>query len=325
MVSIILPVFNGERFIRDCLDSVLRQNLKDIEILVIDDGSTDRGLVLVEEIANKHQGLIRILKHPGGANRGISATRNLGIRSSKGEFIAFIDQDDIWLPGKLSRQVEALVENPRVSLVYSKVALIDDTFMPTSEENLGFLGRKLGVSLSDSFSMLLNENSIPALSVVCRKECLLKAGLFDEQAPHHHYEDWLLWCKIAFFTKILFIPEVLAYYRVHGRNYSLIRKAAGLDLLAEKEFLIRLYSYLVQTAGPDDRRIDKAFSKSLRRLLLRARSWGGRKEEMYGLTDALVEKFPHARNKILITAGASLLLPPFLAKLLRRLRRKLLR
>ena len=102
LVSVIIPVFNGEKYIRCAIDSVLEQDYKPIEIIVIDDGSSDATLEILRDLGNE----ISIYHQP---NKGSAAARNLGIRMAKGSYIAFLDADDYWFPGKISAQMEALL------------------------------------------------------------------------------------------------------------------------------------------------------------------------------------------------------------------------
>ena len=108
-VSVIIPCYNRERFIKETIESVLRQTYPNIEIITIDDGCTDSTRRILEEF----KGTIKILEHPGRANKGQSASLNLGIRNSNGKYIALLDSDDLFAPLKIDRQVEFLEENPR--------------------------------------------------------------------------------------------------------------------------------------------------------------------------------------------------------------------
>ena len=103
-VSVVVPLYNTEKYIAECIESVLDQTLRDLEVLVIDDGSRDRSMEIVEEIASQDS-RVRLLRHPGGANLGVSRTRRLGIMEAKGEYLAFLDADDAFEPSKLERQV----------------------------------------------------------------------------------------------------------------------------------------------------------------------------------------------------------------------------
>ena len=104
-VSVIIIVYNGETYLAEAIDSVLAQTWPDYELLVVDDGSHDGSRELTQSYVDAHPERVRLLRHPGGVNRGMSATRNLGLTHAKGELVAFLDADDIWAPGKLAEQV----------------------------------------------------------------------------------------------------------------------------------------------------------------------------------------------------------------------------
>jgi SAM-dependent methyltransferase len=119
-VTIIIPMFNAESTIRETLYSICRQHYASYEILVINDGSTDKSSQIVEEIAAGSKGRIRVLEHPGGSNQGLSLSRNLGITHARGEFLVFLDADDTIHPGKLSHDVNVLRSYPEAIAVVGR-------------------------------------------------------------------------------------------------------------------------------------------------------------------------------------------------------------
>src|SRR5512135_1708649 len=118
LVSVIIPFYNCERFLREAIESVLAQSYKLWELLLVDDGSTDGGTEIAREIAALQPDKIFYLEHAGHANCGVTRTRNLGVGQSRGEFLAFLDGDDVWLPRKLEVQVHHLRENPDAGLIF---------------------------------------------------------------------------------------------------------------------------------------------------------------------------------------------------------------
>ncbi len=116
--SVVIPVFNGESFISDSINSVLNQTINNFEIIVIDDKSTDSTLKILEAFGNK----ITIITN--SQNRGASFSRNQGIKTAKGEYIAFLDSDDLWIPEKLSSQLAVLIKHPEAGLLFSDCKLI---------------------------------------------------------------------------------------------------------------------------------------------------------------------------------------------------------
>ena len=117
-VSVIVIFLNEERFLEEAIESVLAQTYHDWELLLVDDGSTDRSSDIASDYARRCAGEIQHLEHEGHANRGMSASRNLGLRHAKGRFIAYLDGDDVWVPHKLDNQVTLLDGQPEAAMVY---------------------------------------------------------------------------------------------------------------------------------------------------------------------------------------------------------------
>ncbi|WP_207432102.1 glycosyltransferase family 2 protein [Sabulibacter ruber] len=117
LVSVIIPFLNEERFLQEAIESVLKQDYTSWEILLIDDGSTDRSTQIAQEFAQRFPDKIFYLEHEGHVNKGLSASRNFAISHARGKYIALLDADDVWLPGKLSNQVTIFQENPSVAMI----------------------------------------------------------------------------------------------------------------------------------------------------------------------------------------------------------------
>src|SRR6187431_834910 len=117
LVSVIMIFHNAERFLNEAVRSVLGQTFGDIELLLIDDGSTDGSTGAAGKFAGEFPGLVHVFEHPEHANRGMSASRNLGMVSARGELIAFLDSDDVWEPNHLAEQVHLLRSHPAVGMV----------------------------------------------------------------------------------------------------------------------------------------------------------------------------------------------------------------
>jgi len=120
-VSVIMPFLNGEAFLDEAIASVLAQTLDELELLLCDDGSDAPATALAREWAARHPGRVRYLEHPGHANRGAAPTRNLGLTAARGEFVAFLDADDVWRPEKLAEQTAILLAHPEVGMVCGTV------------------------------------------------------------------------------------------------------------------------------------------------------------------------------------------------------------
>lgn len=212
-VSVIMPNYNGAAFLAEAIDSVLAQTHHPLEIIVVDDGSSDAS----DEILAQYAADVRVLRLAHSARPGL--VRNQGIAVARGELIAFIDADDVWLPHKLATQIEYLRAHPDMSLVHSNMQVIDAQGRYQRDIFLGVPGSQ---GLSDeyaepAFLQLVNgDSNVWTSSVLVRRACLTKAGGFAEDLTVG--EDYHLWIRIARSFRIGFIPEPLAKHRKHGRN-----------------------------------------------------------------------------------------------------------
>lgn len=206
LVSVIIPTYNRGDLIAETIRSVLRQSYKNLEIIVVDDGSTDGTAGIVKGIDDPR---VRYIYQD---NAGLpAAPRNRGIRESRGEYIAFLDSDDIWLRDKIERQVEVLDRNPQVGLVYCRFEFFGAGFPPGKT----FPDRAYSGYV---FDRLARGNFVPTVSVLTRREALIKAGAFDEARRLRAFEDYELWIRIARSFDFHFIDEVLCRFRMHSQN-----------------------------------------------------------------------------------------------------------
>ena len=120
-VSIIIPVYNRERFLMEAVESVFATGHQDVEVLIVDDGSSDRTLAIADKLVQKEPDRVRLLRHPGGSHRGISESRNLGIRESSGELLCFLDSDDAYLPNRFDHALPAIQTEPDLDGGYEPV------------------------------------------------------------------------------------------------------------------------------------------------------------------------------------------------------------
>jgi glycosyltransferase involved in cell wall biosynthesis len=208
-VSVILPIYNGERYLDEAIESVLSQTYAHYEIIAVNDGSRDRSAAIVR----KHLPSERI-KYIEQANQGVASARNTGIEQSSGEFITFLDQDDLWLPQKLEKQVAFMESHSDVALVHSRVECIDGAGIPISCKGHVYVDETTGYCAQS----LLVGNRIAVLTVMLRRSCLDVVGRLNQTlAPS---DDWDLWLRLAVHYPFGFMDEVLAKYRVHDSNES---------------------------------------------------------------------------------------------------------
>ena len=255
-VSVIIPAYNAEAFIERTLNSVLSQTYKNIEVLVVDDGSQDKTVEIVQAIAQKDN-RVKLLQQ---ANSGVAAARNLGIKHSQGEFIAPIDADDIWYPQNIEKQVQCLLEGGEsVGLVYSWSVDIDEQDLATGNFRASNIEGKV-------YKTLVCHNFLGNASAsLIRRSCFEKLGGYNCQLREENAqgcEDWELYLRIAEHYQFRVVREFLIGYRKilgsMSRDYSKMAKSHSLMLQAVREkhpeisaFLYRLssssfYMYLAQ-------------------------------------------------------------------------------
>lgn len=211
-VSVIVPAYNAAQYLPIAVNSVVCQTYADWELIVVDDGSTDETSSLVHSCRPK---LGARLRYVFQSNRGLPAARNTGIAQSRGEFIAILDSDDVWLPTRLARGVAIMDSNPHVGLVHSRIARIDSG--GGIVDYLAFPSRYQAGKIA--LNIYTRRANILCPTVLLRKSCLDAVGAFDETM--RATEDRDLWFRIAERYEIAYIDEVLAYYRVgHGSMSS---------------------------------------------------------------------------------------------------------
>lgn len=241
-VSIIIPTYNGERFIAQTVESVLAQTFKDFEVLVIDDGSVDRTI----EAIPKSDPRVRIHRQK---NAGVAAARNTGIRIANGHFIAFLDQDDLWHPQKLHVQLEAFRKRPQVGVVYGGFRnWIDGTapFFPHRTLNADEIVEQLSGWI---YHQLLLTNWVLLSTAMFRAEVIQKTGFFDESLPPA--DDWDYVIRASRQYQFCKLAQIIALYRTHPAQAS--RKVTNKDhASALREYTIRRFGF----AGPDGSRPD---------------------------------------------------------------------
>lgn len=212
-VSVIIPAYNCERFISTAIESVLNQTYKDYEIVVVDDGSTDKTAEVIRRYTNNND--IRCVYQ---LHNGPSKARNAGILNAKGLYIAFLDQDDAWLPDKLKMQISFLEKNKDVGLIYTDTYILDDkSFADLNAQNKRSFQIRCphrGRVLQDLFL----ENFISTSTVIVCKKCFEKVGMFDLSLPP--VADYDRWLRIATLYDVDYIEKPLVKYRDHSGGIS---------------------------------------------------------------------------------------------------------
>lgn len=216
MVSVIIPLYNAETTIAAALDSVRLQTYQGIvETIVVDDGCTDAS---VEQV-RRYQKLfpdfaITLLRQQ---NKGVSAARNTGIRHASGEFIALLDADDVWFPGKLERQTEFLSQHPEIDFVAA--LRTGHTILPPYRAQNGVV--------VVTFRKLLLRNEVITPSVVFRRRVINACGLFDPE--QRHAEDLNYWLRISLHCKMVILNEILLETGGGKRSFGVSGLSADLS------------------------------------------------------------------------------------------------
>lgn len=204
-VSVIIPNYNYGRFLSEAIDSVLAQTYRNIEIIVVDDGSTDDSLKILADYEKK--GIKVIIQK----NNGVGAARNSGAAKSKGEFIAFLDADDIWLPTKIERQLKQFTDE--IGLVTCGMREFDSSTKKTLSY---FMSKKTDWTVREI--LLLDYPVVSGSAIMVRRSAFEAVGGFDERKEMHPTEDWEFFYRLARVAQVFFVPEVLVEYRNHGNN-----------------------------------------------------------------------------------------------------------
>jgi glycosyltransferase involved in cell wall biosynthesis len=226
-ISVIIPAYNAMTYLPETMATVLKQTYTDFEVLVVNDGSTDKIEEWIAKVSDRRVQLI------SQANLGLAGARNTGIRESQGEYLAFLDADDLWESTKLAKQVQILDSHPEVGLVYTWVAHIDEQGNSTGREGVINSQHEGNV-----WQELTKSNLVECGSVaMVRRDCFEKCGVFDCNLGSF-VEDWDMWLRIARTYLFKVVKEPLVYYRQvtnsASRNWEAMAKSY--QLVVEKAF-----------------------------------------------------------------------------------------
>jgi glycosyltransferase involved in cell wall biosynthesis len=208
--SLIIPTFNHARFLGAAIDSALAQTLGAVDVIVVDDGSTDDTPAVLERYA----GRVRVLRQP---NRGLSAARNAGLAAARGTFVSFLDADDVMAPTKLAAQLAVVERSPAIGWTYCDVLMetVATGATTRASERFGYAARALDGWL---FPELIHGNFIPAIAPLVRRTALEAAGGFDERLTA--LEDWDMWLRLSLIAEARYTPDVLVTYRIRAGGMS---------------------------------------------------------------------------------------------------------
>lgn len=213
-VSVIIPCFDGERYLEEAVTSVLGQTHADVEVVVVDDGSSDRSLQVLEGLGDRR---LRVIRQP---HAGVAAARNRGVRESTGPYVAFLDQDDTWLPEKLELQLACLRRSPELGLVYSDFYVTD-----ADARHQARWSDRYPLYRGRVFDRLIATSVIPISTVVLPRAVFEAAGGFPPQ--YRYVEDLALLLGVAARHPIDVVRVPLARYRRHPAS---VTQVLGLEV-----------------------------------------------------------------------------------------------
>ncbi|MCY7418700.1 MAG: glycosyltransferase family 2 protein, partial [Chloroflexi bacterium] len=232
-VSVVMPIFQAERYLTEAIESVRAQTFTSWELLLVDDGSTDGGSGIARTFAATEPERIRYLEHAGHENLGKSATRNLGVEAAQGQLVAFLDADDVYLPQKLEAQVALIDAHPEVAMIFGRTMHWESWTGQADDPALDHLA---GLPVEPEtivrppallLAMLQHEDRCPSTcGVLVRRGAILAVGGF-EVSFRHMYEDLILWAKI--FERYLVYVSGGCYdrYRLRDDNSTAVAIARG--------------------------------------------------------------------------------------------------
>lgn len=219
-VSVVIPTYNHARYVTQAVESVLSQNYDNLEVLVIDDGSTDDTAQRIEGFRNKMQ---YIYKQNGGAPNAL----NYGLVRATGDYICWLSADDMFLEGKIAKQVQLMEDNPQVGFCYTSFIVINGNGVKQYAVDSAFYPTRQAMVLN-----LIKGCFINGSSVMMRRSALEKVGFFDEGLPQAH--DYELWFRLLRHYLCGFINEYLLAYRWHGENMSLHPDSECIRIVQER-------------------------------------------------------------------------------------------
>ncbi|MEN8131394.1 MAG: glycosyltransferase [Pseudomonadota bacterium] len=272
LVSIIVGFFNSEKFITETVESVINQSLDDWELLLVDDGSSDASSDIAQRFSQQNPGKIHYLEHEGHCNRGVCASRNLGISKAAGQFIAILDADDVWQPNKLAQQTAILQAHPEAGMVFGASQYWNSWNGVEADKNGDYIPR-LGVTadaLHHPPTLLKQCHPLGRATAPCPSDLLLRHEVveavngFEKEfnGIYQLYEDQAFLAKVYLSTPIFVSSSSWTKYRLHPDSCCYRVESAGEESLVRLFYLNWLKNYL-HTQHIDDASIHKALKKTL--------------------------------------------------------------
>ena len=270
LVSVVIIFLNAERFLAEAIESVRAQTWRNWELLLVDDGSTDDSTGIAQRYAAAEPGRIAYVEHEAHRNRGMSSSRNLGAAHAAGEWIAFLDSDDVWTPEALATRLVALRDNPGAEIVYGPAMNWHswDSSRPQHDQvqDVAFAPGVVpnGALLASHFIEHGTSTPCPGATVV-RRPTFERLGGFEDSF-RGMYEDQVFWFKAALGARVLIVPRTGLFYRQHDDSCCSVEFRTAGHLAARLRFLQWARRHAEQVGASDPH-----LTRTLRRHLRAAR------------------------------------------------------
>ncbi len=246
-LSVIMPIYNGERYLLSALDSIVNQQDKNIECLIVDDGSKDNSIYIIEKYTKKIP--IRFFhKH----NKNWVSNTNYALAISKGEYICFLHQDDIWFNNRLATLKKIIKSYPSTGMIIHSSAFISANGYKAGTWKCPLPANQL---LKPEFLLerLIVQNFISIPCVTFKKDVLIHAGMMDESL--WYTADWDFWLKIANHTDALYYPKPLAGFRIHQNSQTVQKSFDSLDFQKQMDIVLERHISKIRKTNKKLRRI----------------------------------------------------------------------
>ncbi len=260
-ISIITASYNYEDYIKNAIDSVLQQSYSDWELIIVDDGSEDKSLEVINAYSQKDE-RIKVFTHQNNINKGLLETVKLGLSKATGEYVAFLESDDVWAYNYLEEKIKIIEKYTEIGLVFNSVEMFGDNDTIEEYNNYFSLSKKILGKLTfprKIFNLMLFSNFVPTFSCVMVKKNILDSCKFE--TLYLPWLDWALWLQIAYKSSFYYIPQDLTKWRMHKKSYintSSKKKNNNAVLLkfiqnifadesniVKRKFLIAVYSLII--------------------------------------------------------------------------------
>ncbi len=256
-ISVVIPVYNAAQYVREAVESALAQP-ETAEVILVEDRSPDGSLAVCEQLAQEYDN-VRLLRHPNGENRGAGESRNLGIINARSEYVAFLDADDYYLPGRFTVAARILAENPDVDGVYETIGLhyMNDTaredwkLRGTTSYERGLLGPSKAVPPENFLEATINREGtfFSGNGLVIRTEAIKRAGMYDSIPLT---QDAILCFKLAAHTRLMAgrLDEPVAMYRLYGNNRSSVIEQREIEFIRRFKMMDTLWQWGITNLEP---------------------------------------------------------------------------